>query len=212
MARMRSALRAAAPLAAAIACSAPSTSPTTASPLGSVDGAVSGHTLGVTDGIAATNPTSAIPYVDVVLGNRTRICPLLQGAGTLAPASSQVANLTVLEFHIYDTRTATFNTGTFPVPPPNPTVTPVIEADVFFSSNGSALSDAGPGCQSEFFQWASSGAVTVTALQPTVVGSYDLMFGSAHVTGAFDVSYCSNVNIQGTGDGAGGGTPAVCEP
>lgn len=197
-----------APFALALACS-PSPS---GSSNPSVNWSISGHTLNVTDGLAVTDPKSAIPYVFVVLGDRANLCPLLQGAGTTAAATGQVANLTSLELQLFDTRTMAFNTGTFPVPPSNPTSTPVVEADVLFSTNGSGNPDGGDGCGSQtVYEWATSGTVTVTALTPTVVGSYDLMFGSSHVTGDFNVNNCANVNIQGTGDGMGGGTPPVCE-
>jgi hypothetical protein len=154
----------------------------------------------VSDGVAVTNPDSAIPHVFVVLGSRSNLCPLLQGAAPTAAAANQLANLTSLEFHVYDTRTKTFNLGTFPVPPANPMVTPQIEADVLFSV-------IGPSCQMLVNQWATSGTVTFSGLSPSAVGSYDLLFGSDHVTGSFDVGYCAGANIQGTGSN---GTP-VCE-
>jgi hypothetical protein len=186
-------------LGAVLACSSP-TGQAASSPAGSVNGTVSGHALGVSDGLAVTNPNSAIPHVFVVLGSRSNLCSLLQGAAASAAATNQVADLTYLEFHVYDTRTSTFNLGTFPVPPANPTVTPVIEADVLFSV-------IGPTCGMVVHQWATSGTVTISALQPSVVGSYDLFFGSDHLTGSFDVSYCAGVNIQGNGSSS---TP-VCE-
>jgi len=136
----------------------------------------------------------------VVLGSRSNLCPLLQGAANSEAAGWQVASLTSLEFHLYDTRTSAFNSGTFPVPPPKPTVTPQIEADII-------LAMTGPACQMAFAKWATSGTVTVLALNPSVVGTYDLMFGSDHLTGSFDVSYCAGVNIQGTG----GTGPPVCQ-
>src|SRR5580658_3640256 len=147
-ARRRMALSQMAPLLFALSCSSPSPPSAPGSAQGSVNGTVSGHTLGVTDGLVVTNPTSAIPHVDVVLGNRTNLCPLLQAVGTNAGAAGQVANLTSLELQLYDTRTTTFNIGTFPVPPPNPTTTPTLEADVLFLANDALLSDAGAGCDS----------------------------------------------------------------
>jgi hypothetical protein len=146
----------------ALSCSSPTPPSAPGRAQGSVNGTVSGHVLGVTDGVGVTDPTSAIPYVDVVLGNRTNLCPLLQAVGSTAAATGQVANLTSLELRLYDTRTTTFNTGTFPVPPPNPRSTPTLEADVLFLTNDALLSDAGAGCDSPVFQWATSGTVTVT--------------------------------------------------
>jgi hypothetical protein len=166
---------------------------------GSVTAVVSGHSLSVSDGIAVSDPGSAIPHVFVVLGSRTSLCPLLQGASSSEGAANQVANLTDLEFHLYDQRSNAVAPGTFPVPQADAGAQSQLEADVLFS----AL-DAN--CGMVVNQWATSGTVTLSSLQPSVLGTYDLVFGTDHVTGSFDVSECTGVNVQGTGSGP----PAVC--
>jgi len=37
----------------------------------------------------------------------------------------------------------------------------------------------------------TSGTVTMTSVQPNMVGTFDLTFGSDHVTGSFDVGSCT---------------------
>jgi hypothetical protein len=194
---VRSALQSGLVLSTFVACSSPSVSPATGT-AGSVTAVVSGHSLSVSDGIAVSDPESAIPHVFVVLGSRTSLCPLLQGASSSEAATNQVANLTTLEFQLYQTSGAVAP-GTFPVPQADAGTQGQLEADVVFSALDT-------NCNMVVNQWATSGTVTLSSLQPSVVGTYDLLFGTDHVTGSFDVNECAGVNVQGTGSGP----PAVC--
>jgi hypothetical protein len=183
-----------------LGCSSPAAQ-TASSPTGSVNGTIAGHSLAVSDGVGvAALPGSAIPAVYAILGTRSGFCPLLQGATGSPAATNQVANLTALDFHLYDTRTGTFSPGTFPVPMMGMTTRATLEADIVFSV-------LGPNCEMVLNQWATAGTVTVSGLHPSLTGSYDLSFGADHVTGSFDVSYCDGVHVQGTG----GNVPPVCE-
>jgi hypothetical protein len=192
-------------IAALFGCSSPATQ-SSGSPTGSPGVTIAGHSLVDADGVAVAAPGSAIPHVFAILGSRNNLCSLLQGASGSSAAGNQVANLTSLEFHLYDSRTSTVSPGAFPVPVGGTmgggmTGPSQLEADVVFSV-------LGPACDMVVHQWASAGTVTVTSLQPTLSGSYDLTFGADHVTGSFDVNYCDGVHVQGTG----GNVPPVCEP
>jgi hypothetical protein len=180
--------------ATALACSSPSSQPS--SQTGSASGSVSGHSLGVVDGVGVSAPGAAIPAVYILLGNRSPLCTLLQGGTGWAPSGNQVASLTSLEFQLYDQRASAIAPGTFPVPMLDGGSQGQLEADVLFNMTG-------PGCESAFTSWATTGTVTLTSLQPTVTGTYDLTYGSDHLTGSFDVPYCSGVHAQGTGGDAG---------
>jgi hypothetical protein len=186
-------------LAALAGCSSPAPQPTNKA-VGSVDGTVGGHALAVSDGVAVAASGSAIPHVYAILGDRAGFCPLLQGATGSEAATNQIANLTSLEFHLYDNQDRTVSPAVYPVPMSGMTGSAPLEADIVFSVQG-------PNCEMVLHQWATAGTVTVSALTPSLSGTYDLTFGTDHVTGSFDVPYCDGVHVQGTG----GSVPPVCE-
>ncbi len=181
---------------ATLNCSSPQQQPSTSS-IGSVEGTVSGHALVARDGVAVAFPNAAIPHLFVVLGDRSPLCTLLQGAATGTPATLEVASLTSLELEVFDQRSRSVNPGTFPVV--TTSQNPPLLASGFFSETDSA-------CALPVNQTATAGSVTVATLEPTVTGTYDLTFGSDHITGSFDVANCSNVDIEGSG----ATNPPVC--
>jgi hypothetical protein len=158
---------------------------------------VLGHALVARDGVGVTFPNAGIPNLFVVLGDRVPLCTLLQGAATGTPATFEVASLTSLEIEVIDQRSRSVNAGTFPVV--TTSQNPPMLASAFFSVTDSA-------CALPVNQTATAGSVTVSSVQPTVIGTYDLTFGSDHITGSFDVANCNNVDIQGSG----AANPRVC--
>lgn len=181
-----------------VACGT-STTPTQSPPAPtstSVNGTIEGHSVvaGATLGLyGLRGSSSSSPYAGVFIANSQGFsdwCPALK-AGDTAPPSTTLLWLQVSNVSGNDNA----------VPPG--TYALGLSADGNYATVGQFIA-SDSNCN-EVANVAPSGSVTLdTVSTTTVAGTFDLEFGSDHVTGQFAGSVC-NVNLTMLGMGDGGG-------
>jgi len=141
---------------------------------GTFVGTVDGQPLTVVDGEYLYNPSQSV-VLDIQLASVTGYCKALE----ILPANGTLARTTILEIGLV-MPSQVLATGTFML-------------DDATLANTAYFTAAGPTCN--FLvgpgHMSSSGTVTLTSVQPDVVGTFDIYFGSDHVTGSFDVRSCA---------------------
>jgi hypothetical protein len=180
-------------LAALAACSSSSSTATSGS--GQNVGTVEGHSLSVQDGVAVNEPSTVLLPLSVVLGSRANLCPLLRGGTPMTEGTHEIANLTFLELDLQATGPGTYDLSIDDGGAPT--------AMAFFG----AVDDSCNTLLAGLDDWATGGTVTLTRVDTVVEGSYDLAFGSDHLTGHFSVPHCDGVSLGGTP----GASAPVCQ-
>jgi hypothetical protein len=158
-----------------------------------VTGTLGGQTLSPAHAVAlkGVNDASYPNQITVFLTNVSNLCSLLQTTG-----SFNKANLRTLGFVLGATSSS--------APPVAPgTYTQMNTTDEMTASYSS--SDAT--CQMTDSPWMG-GSVTACGVGASYTGTFDLTFGTDHVTGTFDAPLCE-LNQDGSAAGDGG---ATCMP
>jgi hypothetical protein len=173
-------------MAVAIAAAACSSSSGGGTGTASVTGTIQGAAVPASDtvGLSSVASGGSEAAVGAIITNIAGACGVLQSHGNPPSATALIVAVTAMGGSVA--------TGTYGV-----------VSQGFGASASYATEDTS--CNTSFSENASSGSVTLTTVSAsTVAGTFDLTFGSDHLTGSFSAPICSYTT-------ADGGVAAACQ-
>jgi hypothetical protein len=152
--------------------------------MATVDGTINGASLTVNDHFAATTKASSTSG-----GSAAILITDTAGVCSAAGRGEQPKSVTGLTLLVYATdgaakSIAPTETGTYTVSSATPAAGMKTVVAVYGGTDDM--------CKSKMFKLADSGKVELTRIDASsYAGSFDLVFGSDHITGTFDVPECA---------------------
>jgi hypothetical protein len=157
-----------------------------------IDGTIGGASLGVMDSFSATTKSGSSQG-----GSAAILFTSTPGVCAAAGRGEQPKNVTGLTLLVFATDANAKSieptaTGTYAVTKGTPAANSRLAIAVFGATDDQ--------CKSKMFKPADSGKVEVTRIDANgYAGTFDLVFGSDHVSGSFDVPECGGASTAAAG-------------
>jgi len=147
----------------------------------SVEGTIQGLAIPATDAVGLSsvvmNGSMTEAAVGAIITNVANACSVLQNHGSPSDASSLVVAVAVDSGSVAPGKYDIVSQG-------------------FGATASYALSQS---CVTQATETATSGTVTISSVGSSVNGSFDLMFGSDHLTGTFSAPICTYTPVTDAG-------------